>query len=370
MIAAGSRAARDMGALLFFIMQMRDPAKPPAREGVQPLVSRPGVNRARTVGALLAAAVLLLATMSKGFMPEKRKIQELTPLTPSEAEIRSRIQAHVQMLAATIGGRSADRPEALRAAADYIQTELRSYSYSPERQSFTVHGNEFWNLEAVLPGADPNGIVVIGAHYDTAGGLPGANDNGSGVAAALELARRFSGSKGRHTIRWVFFANEEPPYFQTPGMGSYVYAKRCRERGEDVRAMLSLETIGYYSDEPGSQSYPVGFHPGYPNRGDFLGFVANFRSIGLLRSALKSFRRTSSLPAEGAAAPAGIPGIGWSDHWAFWQFGYKAIMLTDTAPYRYPFYHTARDTPEKLDYDRLARAVTGIAGIVTDLRSR
>jgi Zn-dependent M28 family amino/carboxypeptidase len=152
-------------------------------------------------------------------------------------------------------------------------------------------------------------------------------------------------------------------------MGSYVYAKRCRERGERVIVMLSLETIGYYSDVSGSQSYPIGFHPGYPNRGDFLGFVADLRSAGLLRRALKSFRNATSLPAAGAAAPALIPGVGWSDHWSFWQCGYRALMLTDTAPYRYPYYHTAEDTPEKLDYDRLARAFTGIEAIVNDFGS-
>src|SRR5205823_5642464 len=147
----------------------------------------------------------------------------------------------------------------------------------------------------------------------------------------------------------------------------YVYAKGCRDRNDKVTAMLSLETIGYYSEEAGSQSYPIGFHPGYPDRGDFLGFVSDLRSAGLLRHALKSFRAATSLPATGAAVPASIPGVGWSDHWSFWQFGYHAIMLTDTAPYRYPYYHTADDTPEKLDYDRLSRALTGIAAIVKEI---
>jgi Zn-dependent M28 family amino/carboxypeptidase len=297
--------------------------------------------------------------------------QPFPPLTSAELASRDRIRAHVQMLAGRIGGRDALRLDALRKAARYIEGELRSYGYSPDRQQFYIHRTEFENLEAEQRGTeDPKSILVIGAHYDTAGGLPGANDNGSGVATALELTRKFANQKHRNSIRWVFFANEEPPYFQTPAMGSYVYAKRCRERREKVVAMFSLETIGYYSDANGSQRYPIGFHPGYPDRGNFLGFVANLRSAGLLRAALKSFRRATSLPAAGAAAPASIPGIAWSDHWAFWQFGYRALMLTDTAPYRYPYYHTAEDTPEKLDYDRLARACTGIAAIVNDLASR
>jgi len=281
---------------------------------------------------------------------------------------RTRIRTHIHTLAGTIGGRNAVRYEGLRRAREYIERELRAYGYSPQRQSFSVDGQDFENIEVEQLGtADAKSIVVIGAHYDTAGGLPGANDNASGVAANLELACRFAGQRHKRSIRWVFFANEEPPYFQTPGMGSYVYAKRCHDRREKVLAMLSLETIGYYADEPGSQVYPIGFHPGYPDCGNFLGFVANFGSVGLLRSALRSFRHSTTLPATGAAAPASILGVGWSDHWSFWQFGYKAIMLTDTAPYRYPYYHTAQDTPDKIDYDRLTRAFTGISGIVNEL---
>jgi Zn-dependent M28 family amino/carboxypeptidase len=275
------------------------------------------------------------------------------------------------MLAGVIGGRDAFRYDGLKRAATYIETELRSYGYHPERQAFSVASTQFDNIDAELQGtAKAKKIVVIGAHYDTAGGLPGANDNGSGVATVLELARQFASRPQENTLRWAFFANEEPPYFQTPGMGSYVYARRCHERRDNVIAMLSIETIGYYSDEPGSQRYPAGIHPGYPDRGDFLGFVADFRSAGLLRAALRNFRAATTLPAAGAAAPAIIPGVGWSDHWAFWQFGYKAIMLTDTAPYRYPYYHTAEDTPEKLDYDRLARAYTGIRAVVSDLAAQ
>jgi Zn-dependent M28 family amino/carboxypeptidase len=280
--------------------------------------------------------------------------------------LMTRLQSHVETLATVIGGRSAST--GLERAATYIEQELRSYGYSPRRQTFSAAGHTFVNIEAEILGVQhPDKMLVVGAHYDTAANLPGANDNGSGVAATLELARLFATAKPARTIRWVFFANEEPPYFQTEAMGSYVYAKRCRERDENISAMLSLETIGFYTDEPRSQSYPVGFHPGYPDRGNFLGFVADFRSALLLRSALKAFRAHASLPAEGVAAPTFIAGIGWSDHWSFWQFGYRALMLTDTAPFRYPYYHTAQDTPDKLDYPRFASAVQGIAAVVEHL---
>jgi Zn-dependent M28 family amino/carboxypeptidase len=294
----------------------------------------------------------------------------LPPLTPDEAQTRTYLQKHVQILSQTIGGRNAVRYQNLCKSADYIEEQLRALGYAPARQTYEAEGQTFANIEAELGGNHENGaVLVVGAHYDTAGGLPGANDNASGVAATLELARQFAGKPQARRIRWVLFANEEPPYFQGPAMGSHVYAKRCRERKEEIAAMLSLETIGYYSEKPGSQTYPVGLHLGYPDRGDFLGFVGDIRSALLLRKVLKAFRRGTSLPAQGAAAPSSIPGVGWSDHWSFWQFGYRALMVTDTAPYRYPYYHTAEDTPDKLDYDRMARAVTGLAAVVRELAS-
>jgi Zn-dependent M28 family amino/carboxypeptidase len=323
-----------------------------------------------TVGLGVAAALVAIAVTYEANMPLRRNAHILFPLTPAEVEMRERVRRTVQVLAGDIGGRDAVRSENLRKAAKYIEAQLRSFGYGPARQTYAAAGESFENIEAELKGTkDVGRVVIIGAHYDTAGGLPGANDNASGVAATLEQARQFAREPRARSIRWVFFVNEEPPYFQTPAMGSYVYAKRCHERKEKITAMLSLETIGYYSDAPGTQRYPIGFHPGYPDRGDFLGFVANFRSAPLLRRALKSFRAATSLPAAGAAAPAAIPGIGWSDHWSFWQFGYPALMLTDTAPYRYPYYHSAEDTPEKLDYDRLARAVSGVAAVVRELAS-
>ena len=281
--------------------------------------------------------------------------------------LTSQLQKHVETLATSIGGRLATT--GLEAAAKYVEGQLSSYGYRPQRQTFTAAGHTYANIEAETAGGgrDSERILAIGAHYDTAGNLPGANDNASGVAATLELARQFAGSKPRTKIRWLFFTNEEPPFFQTPAMGSYVYAKRCRDRKEDIAAMLSLETIGYYTDKPGSQTYPIGIHPGYPDRGNFLGFVGDFKSALLLRTALKVFRASVSLPAQGLAAPASVPGVSWSDHWSFWQFGYKALMLTDTAPFRYPYYHTAQDTPEKLDYPRFTDAVRGVARVVEQL---
>jgi Peptidase family M28 len=320
---------------------------------------------------LLVTVIIFLASMAYlTRMPGKSNRGIVYELTETELRMRERLRGHVVMLAEEIGGRSAGRYTNLRRAAEYIRAELDSFGYKTRRQTYQLEGLEFENLEAELRGlARPDENVIVGAHYDTAGGLPGANDNATGVAATLDLAREYASQPLNLTVRWLFFVNEEPPYFQTPAMGSYVYAKECRDRGRRIAAMLSLETIGYYSDKPGSQTYPTGLHPGFPDRGDFLGFVANVHSARLLRRVVKIFRLHTSLPTEGAAAPAQIPGVGWSDHWSFWQFGYPAVMATDTAPYRYPYYHTSEDTPDKINYDQLARAVTGISAVIADLAS-
>jgi hypothetical protein len=165
----------------------------------------------------------------------------------------------------------------------------------------------------------------------------------------------------------VAFVNEEPPFFPFGEMGSRVYARAARARGDDIRAMLSLETIGYYSDEPGSQRYPPFFRWFYPDRGNFIGFVANFSSRALMRNAVAAFRAASDFPVEHVATFGWIPGVDWSDHRSFWQQDYPAIMVTDTALYRYPYYHSAQDTPDKVDYERLARVTEGLRAVVRAL---
>jgi len=183
----------------------------------------------------------------------------------------------------------------------------------------------------------------------------------------LELAQRFSGRRQPRTIRFVAFVNEEPPFFQTAHMGSAVYANAARSRGDRVLGMLSLETMGYYSEEKGSQRYPEAIAALYPDVGNFIGFVSNLASVRLLLRARRAFRRRTAFPLQSAAVPAAIPGVGWSDHWAFWQAGYAAMMVTDTAPFRYPWYHTAEDTPDKIDYDRLAQVIDGLEGVIESI---
>jgi Zn-dependent M28 family amino/carboxypeptidase len=292
------------------------------------------------------------------------------PLTSGELALRDALERHVHYLAGRIGERNVYRAGAYDRAARYIHDELAGSGYAPNVHRFEVDRVAAANIDTERSGSTDE-ILVIGAHYDSVSGCPGANDNASGVAALIELARIVRPDTGRRTIRFVAFANEEPPFFMTDAMGSVVYARACRARGERIVGMFSLETIGYYTSDRGSQQYPgpALFHRLYPDMGNFIGFVSNFASRRLMREAGREFRRRATFPSEGVAAPAGVPGIGWSDHWSFWQQGYPAVMITDTAPYRYPHYHQVSDTPDKLNYDSYARVVMGLAHTFSALAS-
>jgi hypothetical protein len=301
-------------------------------------------------------------------MPGHSYTGPFLPLTAAELEVRQRLARHVWTLAGAIGERNLWRYEALGAAARYIETALREMDYEPAPQDFAAMGRDVKNLEAERRGASlPHEIIIVGGHYDSVPGCPGANDNASGVAAVLEIARLLAGQQLARTVRFVAFVNEEAPFFQTAAMGSWLYARRARSRGDNIVAMLSLETLGYYADTQGSQQYPFPFGLFYPRVGNFIGFVGNTASRRLVHRSIALFRQHTAFPSEGTAAPGWLTGVGWSDHWAFWQEGYAAIMITDTALFRYAPYHTPHDTPDKLDYDRTARVVAGLARVVAEL---
>ena len=301
-------------------------------------------------------------------MPGHSHRGSLAPLTAQERDVRQRLVEHVRTLAGVIGERNLWRYQALESAAQYIEATLQDVGYEVTSQVYEVQGKPVRNLQAEIRGATrPAEILVVGAHYDSVWGSPGANDNASGVAAVLEIARLLAGQRPDRTIRFVAFVNEEPPFFQTANMGSLVYARTVHARGERIIGMVSLETLGYYTDADWSQQYPFPFGLFYPRVGNFIGFVGNVASRQLVRRSIASFRRHTAFPSEGTAAPGWLPGIGWSDHWAFWQQGYAAIMVTDTAPFRYAPYHTRTDMPNQLDYDRTARVVSGLARVVVEL---
>lgn len=299
-------------------------------------------------------------------MPGKN-VSKVAALSTAEVALRSELIADVQKLASEIGERNMERYVQLNAAANFIEDSFSRAGLRPRRDSYEVDGHPCHNVETEIHGTHPQ-IVLIGAHYDSVFGCPGANDNGTGVAALLALARRFAEKPLGQTLRFVAFVNEEPPYFQSENMGSFVYASRCKARRDQISAMISLETIGYFSDAPRSQTYPApGLGAFYPSTGNFIGFVGNTHSRPLLRRVITLFRQQEKLPCEGAALPAFIPGVGWSDQWAFWQHGYPGIMITDTAPFRYPHYHEPTDTPDKLDYDRFTLVVSGLEGVIAEL---
>lgn len=303
------------------------------------------------------------------FMPGKTYAGELPPLTSQEILLKDELMRDIQTIAGEIGEHNYAFYDRLVAAEQFLHSSFTAAGYQVNRQTYTIDGKEFNNLEVEIQGRkSPDEIVVIGAHYDSVVGSPGANDNGTGAAAVLALARAFAGKELDRTLRFVEFVNEEPPFFWTENMGSLVYAKACASRNENIVAMLSLETMGYYSDEPGSQEYPLGLLDTiYPITGNFIAFIGNIASGKLVRQVVGNFRSHTQFPSEGAALPGNVPGAGWSDHWAFWQMGYPALMVTDTAPFRYPHYHTMADTSDKVDGDRLARVVTGIERVIDNL---
>ena len=315
---------------------------------------------------IAAALIIVIATCIALLRMPGRNIHGPIPLlTESQQTLRDALWQDVTELAGNIGERNVMHPRALADAARYIERAFADAGYTHARQTFVADGVSCSNIEAEVPGGAE--IVVISAHYDSVIGAPGADDNGSGVAAVLALARTFAGRKQKRTLRFVAFANEEPPWFATEQMGSFRYAQRCRERRENVVAMLSLESIGYFSDTPGSQQYPAMLEHVYPKQGNFIAFASNLTSGALLRRCVAVFRRHATVPAEGGALPEQVPGIGWSDQWAFWRCGYRAVMVTDTALFRNPHYHTASDLPDTLDYERLARVVEGLSSVVENL---
>ena len=310
---------------------------------------------------LLGIVAVLLALASVGLaymiaMPGRSHTGPLPALTDEAKALAARLRQHVEALAGS------ERNDDLETPARYIEGAFAGHGLRPARHQFQSGGRNVSNVE-VSPAQSP--VVVVGAHYDTVPGSPGANDNASGVAALLELAGLLG--NGGLPIRFVAFANEEMPYFMGPEMGSWRSAHRSQERGERPRAMLSLEMLGYYDDAPGSQRYPPPLGLFYPGRADFIAFVGDLGARALVRQSIRIFRERTAFPSQGVAAPAFIPGVSWSDHWSFRDHGFPAIMVTDTAFNRYPHYHLPSDTPEKLDYERLARVTLGLAGVIREL---
>ena len=288
--------------------------------------------------------------------------------TDPHGDLAAALHRDVVVLASDIGERNTATYRNLDRAAAFIHEALQSVGVPVSRQTYTVDGQACHNIVGELAGiGDTHEVVVIGAHYDSVRGGPGANDNASGIAALLALARAFAVSRLSRTLRFVAFVNEEPPYIRTKHMGSLVYAQACRDRRDYIAAMLSLETLGCFPsfDPPSYDPWPAKLLR--PLQGEFLALVSNLHSRWLAKDVARTFRGASDLPARAVALPGFLPAVRSSDHWSFWQCGYPAIMATDTAPFRYPFYHTRYDTPDKLSYRAIAAIVTGLRAAIIRL---
>lgn len=315
----------------------------------------------------LAATLFAAAYWYSLVVPGRAHQGPLPALTAQEAALVPLLRRHVTAVASV--PHNTRHYHRLVEAARAIEGELRALGLDPVRQAYDAAGKEVWNIEATIePATTPATSLVIGAHYDSAGDAPGANDNGTGVAALIEIARILkAGPPSRQRIRLVFFVNEEPPWFQTPEMGSRRYATLLRQRGERVSGMLSLETLGSFSDVAGSQKYPPPLGFLLPKVANFIAFVGMPASRPFLHQVIGAFRKHTKFPTLGGVAPAFIQGIDWSDHASFADDGIPALMITDTAVFRYPHYHRPTDTPDKIDYEKLARITVGLAHVATDL---
>jgi hypothetical protein len=314
----------------------------------------------------LAVAGLLWWLGAMFWMPGASVSGPLASPTPREAALMDRLARDVEGLAGEIGERNVLHYDELLAAADYIDGALEAAGYEVHRQRYEIDGRPYDNLEVEQPGStSPDEIVIVGAHYDTVPDSPGANDNASGVASLVALAEHFATRQTARTLRFVAFANEEAPYAHTARMGSVVYAKRSKARGERIAAMISLETMGYFTDEPDSQRYPSALRWIYPGTGNFIAFVSNLRSRGCLASP-EEFRSHASIPSEGGAVPERLPGVGWSDHWSFWQEELSRDHGHGHGPLPLSAYHS-EDIPDQVDFERLARVVAGLEPVVADL---
>jgi len=322
--------------------------------------------------AAVCALVLLIVIIAVRYaivFPRQPFAGPLPEIGEEAAILAQRLEAHVTAVAST--PHNLDTYPALEAAARYIEDTLSASGLTPQAQVFKVAGKPVRNIELVWepPGATHlTPTIVIGAHYDSPQEGPGANDNGTGVAAALELARRLANlAPASRRLRIAFWVNEEQPYGKSPDMGSWQHAKALRDRRENIEGMIALETIGYFSDEPGSQDFPAPFGFIYPDTGNFIAFVGLPGSRTFLRRALSIFRAHAKFPSIGGVVPGFVEGADLSDHWAFHHFGFPSLMVTDTAPFRNPYYHEPDDLPETVDYESLARVTLGLEKMLRGL---
>ena len=304
---------------------------------------------------LTAVAIVVSAVGCVISQPTFRKNRTSTVTVDAD-----KLKAHVSTLSQDLHPRDWKHPENLDRCADYIATHFEDAGAAVTSQVFTVQGRHYRNVIGRF-GMGRGSKVVVGAHYDTCGDTPGADDNASGVAALIELAYLVGDNAPSVGVELVAYTLEEPPFFRTPSMGSAVHAESLAKEASDVLGVIALEMVGYFRDERGSQSYPsLLLRLIYPSRGHFIAVVGPWKQGAWVKAIKVGMKGATDLPVYSIRAPAFIPGTDFSDHMNYWPHGFNALMVTDTAFYRNKSYHTPDDTPEQLDYNRMSDVVVAV----------
>ncbi len=286
-----------------------------------------------------------------------------------DLKMAERLKQRVKYLSGDIGIRDYIYYENLQKSAEFIEREFKDLGYETEVLAYKINNQVFKNIIAYRADRRGADTIIVGAHYDTCSN-PGADDNASGVAGLIELASQLKNEELNSTVKFIAFVNEEPPFFMSQDMGSSVYARRAKKQGEDIRGAIILESIGYYREDRNSQEYPPPLGIFYPNRGNFITMVSNFPSAHILKVLSRAFKKASSFPLECFTGPTFVPGVSFSDNWSFWQEGYPAIMVTDTAFLRNPNYHSQGDSYKSLDYERMSLVIKGLKSAIIDFANQ
>jgi Zn-dependent M28 family amino/carboxypeptidase len=314
---------------------------------------------------IFLAAFLIYSVFKIRFTPS---VSVTRPALIQSGDVH-RLYKHVEHLSVHIGSRSVYEYDRITATKYYIVSCLEDFGFVPALQNYKYDGKEYSNIVVSINGTRfPDETVIIGAHYDSVYGTPGADDNASAVAILLEMCRILKSFLPERTLKFIFFVIEEPPVFGSKYMGSYVYAMEAKGRNENINSMISLEMLGYYTDKKGGQTFPLPLmNLIYPSTPNFIAIVGNLRSRNLVEKVKNSLNEGSSIPIETLSTVSFIPGVDFSDHRSFWKMGYPAVMITDTAFYRNPNYHTARDSIDTLDFDKMSNLLKGLIQTAKDL---